>query len=295
MRTTPKVLTALLLTALLGAGCGSGDDAGSADSAAGSVAAGGGDAAESATSGTSGAGAGGKAGPETLQVADLRVAPGLAVIRTAELEVRVDDVRKAADEAGRLARAAGGGVEGEDRSGSADGGSATLSLRVPPKAFDTTIGALAGLGDERARRLGSEDVTDQVVDLEARLSTQRASVDRVRALLGEADALGEVVQIEAELTKRTADLEALQARLESLNARVDLSTITLRLDSEGGPVLSGAPLGFDDALRAGWSALTGTARVLAVTFGALLPFVPVLLLAGLVVWRTRGRRAAVGS
>lgn len=275
-----KLLPALLVTALLVPGCtSSGDDTGSSDTSAA-----GGEAAMAPDS----AAARPAAPPE--QLVDLRAVPGLAVIRTADLEVRVDDVRKAADEAGRLARAAGGGVEGEDRSGTADGGSATLSLRVPPKAFDQTITALSGLGDERSRRLGSEDVTDQVVDLEARLATQRASVDRVRALLSEAEKLGEVVQIEAELTKRTADLEALQARLESLDARVDLSTITLRLDSEGGPVVAGAPLGFGDGLRAGWSALAGTGRVLAVTAGALLPFVPVLLVVGFFIWRARSRR-----
>ena len=279
-----KLLPALLVTALLVTGCSSGgSDEGAADSAVG--------ASSESTGGEAlqdSAGA-----PPKEQVLDLRAAPGLAVIRTADLEVRVDDIRKAADEAGRLARAAGGGVEGEDRSGSADGGSASISLRVPPKAFDQTISALSALGDERSRRLGSEDVTDQVVDLEARLATQRASVDRVRALLGEAEALGEVVQIEAELTKRTADLEALEARLESLNARVDLSTITLRLDSEGGPVLDDAPAGFADGLRAGWAAMSGTGRVLAVTAGALLPFLPVLLVIGFFV--RRGRRAAVGS
>ena len=279
------LLPALLVSSVLAAGCSAGGGEDSSSAAVGEAAAPPG-AADSAPA------AGSAGGGSTTPVLDLRGVPGLAVVRTAELEVRVDDVRRAADEAGRLARAAGGGVDGEDRSGSGDGGSAVLTLRVPPKAFDTALADLAALGDERGRRLSTEDVTDQVVDLEARLATQRASVDRVRALLGEADALGEVVQIEAELTKRTADLEALEARLQSLRTRVDLSTITLRLDSEGGPVVAGAPLGFGDGLRAGWAALTGTGRVLAVTAGALLPFLPVLLGLGL-AWRVRSRRAAV--
>ena len=278
----PKLVPALLLTAALLAGCSGGDDSADTSAAVG--------VADSA--GESAGGGGAATAAESLQVVDLRAAPGLAVIRTADLQVRVDDVRAAADEAGRLARAAGGGVEGEERSGSADGGSATLSLRVPPKAFDATITQLAALGDERSRRLGSEDVTDQVVDLQARLATQRASVDRVRALLGEAEKLGEVVQIEAELTKRTADLEALQARLESLDARVDLSTITLHLDQSDEPVL-GEALGFGDGLSAGWSALATTGRLLAVTTGALLPFLPVLLVVAFLTWRARSRRTGV--
>ena len=224
-------------------------------------------------------------------VVDLRIAPGDAVIRTAELAVRVDDITKAADEAGRLARAAGGRAEAEDRSGSDEGGSATVQLRVPPTEFDATIADLVGLGDERHRRLSTEDVGDQIVDIEARLATQRGSVERVRALLAEADALGEVVTIEAELTKRTAELESLQARLEALEARVDLSTISVTFDSSGAPVIGDA-LGFGDGLAAGWSALSTAGRVLAVTAGALLPFLPLLLVAGWFGMRARSRRAA---
>ena len=293
MRALP---TSLLLTALLVAGCtsaGGGDEAGTATSGEvaapqvatdGGVGGGGGEGAAQS-------GAGSAASGEVLSVTDLRAAPGAAVVRTAELEVRVDDVRAAADEAARIARTAGGRVEAEDRSGSGEDGTATVQLRVPPRALDETVRALSALGEERARRLSSEDVTDQVVDLETRLATQRAGVERVRALLAEADALGEVVQIESELTRRTADLEALQARLESLTTRVDLSTVVLRLDARDGPVV-GEALGFGDGLRGGWDALVTTARVAAVAAGALLPFLPLLLVIGYLGLRARSRRAA---
>lgn len=281
----PTTVLALLLSGGLLVGCSTG---GSDDSAASEGAAQ--DVAAPVTDGDAGDGAtGGSPGGGTL--VDLRIAPGDAVIRTADLEVRVDDVAKAADEAARLARAAGGRVEAEDRSGSGSGGSATVQLRVPPTAFDATVADLAALGDERSRRLGSEDVGEQVADLDARLATQRASVERVRALLGEANALGEVVQIESELTRRTADLEALQARLAALEARVDLSTVVVRFDSAGGPVIGDA-LGFGDGLAAGWSALTTAGRAAAVTAGALLPFLPVLLVGGWLALRARSRRGA---
>jgi hypothetical protein len=223
-------------------------------------------------------------------VTDLRVAPGAALIRTADLEVRVDDVQESAESAARIARDAGGRVEAEDRSGSGRDRSAQVQLRVPSDRFDAVLADLSGLGDELSRRLSSEDVGEQVIDLEARLATQRASVDRVRALLDEADALGQVVQIEGELTRRTADLESLEARLQALEGAVSLSTIVLRLHSEDGPVVGDA-LGFGDGLRSGWAAVVTVGRVLAVSAGALLPFLPLLLLGGWLVVR-RGRRSA---
>lgn len=293
MRTTPMLLTALFLTAALTAGCSSGGDTGSAESAAGQAALDG-DSGDDTGGTDEAAGATGEAsaaGPD--RAVDLRPAPGGAVIRTAELVVRVDDVRAAADEAARRVRAVGGALEAEQSGGSGEQASASLTLRVPPEAFDKTVADLARLGEERGRQLGTDDVTDQVVDLEARLATQRASVARVRALLDQAQALGEVVAIEGELTKRTADLESLEARLEALTARVDLSTITLRLDGDGRRAVVGDALGFGDGLRGGWSALVTGGRLLAVTLGALLPFLPVALVVALLAWRSRSRRSGV--
>lgn len=276
------VLAALLLT-----GCTSGGDDASSDTAAPASAVGG--TADEAV-GAPGAGAD---RPADTTVALGRVAAATAaVVRTGAMEVVVDDVAAAADEAARLVRGAQGEVEGDERA--RDGGPerAVLRLRVPPAAFDATVGRLAALGEERSRRLGSEDVIEQVVDLQSRLATQRASVERVRALLAEADTLGEVVTVEAELTRRTADLESLQARSSALAARVDLGTLELRLTAaDDAPAAAGGPLGFRDGLREGWDALRAVGRAVGVTAGALLPWSPVLLVAGALVWRSRRRPA----
>jgi hypothetical protein len=97
------------------------------------------------------------------------------------------------------------------------------------------------------------------------------------------------VQVEAELTRRTADLESLQARLAALQGSVDLSTITLHLTGSRDADGDGGTSGFRDGLAAGWSALLTLGRAVGVTAGALLPFTPLLLLAGL-AWRLHVRR-----
>ena len=215
--------------------------------------------------------------------------PGAAVVRTAELTVRVDDVRRAAEAASRRVTEVGGVVQSEERSGTGEDGSATAVLRVPPAQFGPTLSRLAELGEELDRRLGSTDVTEQVVDLESRLASQRASVARVRALLDRAGSIGEIVQVEGELTRRTADLESLEARLAALEGSVDLSTITLQLTGSADGVGDGGTAGFRDGLAAGWAALRTLGRAVGVTAGALLPFTPLLLLAA-VLWRLHVRR-----
>ncbi len=314
MHRSPTVLVAALLTAgALLTGCtASGSDA-DTSAETDSSAASGGAAGDDAGDATTGAGrapaaqaaepAEGAAAPAEgaaeapTSVTSGRVAPGAALIRTADLQVRVDDVRAAADEAGRLATGAGGSVESEERSDEgeqgAGSGSAVVVLRVPPRAFPATLSRLADLGEELTRRVGTEDVTDQVVDLETRLATQRASVARVSTLLDRAEGLGEIVKIEGELTRRTADLESLEARLAVLEERTDLSTITARFTGADRPAAAAAdpgPRGFGDGLSAGWDALVEVTRGTSLALGALLPFSPLLLVAGVLLWRTRGRR-----
>lgn len=297
MKRSP-VLAALALAGLLLTGCAADGAGGAASPTAESGKAGmDGSAAEDRPD-TAAGGSGGRAEPAAPPTAGTplgRVAPVAALIRTGDLSVVVDDVRAAADEAARLVRGAGGSVESEERGSDEQFGSAVLRLRVPPEAFDDTLRDVAALGDERGRRLGSTDVTDQVVDLDSRLSTQRASVERVRALLAEADTLGEVVQVESELTRRTADLESLQARRAALTGQVELSTLTLRLTAKGSPAVGpGKGLGFQDGLREGWEALTAVGRAAGVTAGVLVPFSPLVAVGVFLLWqlRVRSRRTA---
>jgi hypothetical protein len=294
MRRSPVLLlTAPLAALLLLAGCSGGDS--SSDTAAP-------EAASAQDGGGSGAGGGdapaAPAAPSAPEqaVSGRVVAPGAALVRTAELTVRVDDVRAAADEAARLAAAAAGTVASEERSGTGEDASAVVRLRVPPAQFDATVSRLADLGDELDRRLGTTDVTDQEVDLESRLATQRASVARVRALLDEAEKLADVVQIEGELTRRTADLESLQARLAAVRGQVEQSTITLSLvgDEAAGAVATG-PRGFSDGL----AARLGRARRRHACHRrdgrCAAAVLPVLLVAAALVWRSRRRTAGPAS
>ena len=290
-----SALAPLLLAAALAlSGCSAGSDD-SSESAAAS----GGDTAASDSGGGAAVPAPAAPAEDTTTESLARVdVSGSAVVRTAELGVRVERVRAAADRAGQLVRDAGGQVAAERADGAAmDGGfeNAELTLRVPPERFDEVLRQLAALGEERSRATSTEEVGDELVDLESRLATQRASVERVRALLAEASDLGQVVQVEAELTRRTADLESLQARLAALSERVGMSTVVLRLDSEDSPASAAGAPGFLDGLRGGWDALLASARVAGAVVGALLPFLPLLALAAYGAHRLRRRPAAAST
>ncbi len=211
-----------------------------------------------------------------------------AVVRTAVIAVTVDDAAASADAAVLLARTVGGLVESDRRSQDGPGG-ASLVLRVPPRTVERTLADLSRLGEETSRDVGDKDVTEQSVDLASRLATQRASVERVRALLARATNLGEITSIEAQLTRRQADLDSLQSRVDALAQQVDLATVTVQVTGRGARAAASSDPGFLDGLGGGWDALVGTTRIASLVAGAVLPFLPLLLIAllGRVLWRRR--------
>jgi hypothetical protein len=218
------------------------------------------------------------------------VAQNRQLVRTAQVDLRGDDVSGALVKVKDLVAREGGFV-GQENSTASTG---SLTLRVPVDRMDAV---LKGLGEVEAttvvrRETKSEDVTEQVVDVEARLATQRASVDRVRALLERAGSTTEIVQIEGELTKRQSELESLQRRYDSLKGQVAQSTITVSVRQGAAPSAPEEKLGFLGALESGWHALLEAFRVVLVVLGAVLPFAIVLVPVG-VLWVLRRRRRTV--
>jgi hypothetical protein len=264
-------LAALLLTAALAlTGC-SANDTDSGSSAANDKPA--------AQSDAKGAVPGSEKGASGAKAA---TAPRLtsSIIRTASLTVQVKDVPKALDEARTTTENAGGFVGNETTTRDEKGHERTrVVLRVPVEKYDDVLADLQGAGKLLDRTAKAEDVTDQVVDVDSRIKSQRASVARVRELMDQATKLSDVVELEGELSSREADLEALLAQQASLKDRTSLATITLSLSetSVKAAAKDESP-GFLDALAGGWDAFVTMLRWLAVAIGAVLPFAAVAAL-----------------
>jgi hypothetical protein len=204
------------------------------------------------------------------------------LVRTAQLTVDVADPVAAVRQV-RTAAASVGGFVTEEQSG--DNGS-WLVLRVPADALDRLLDEVAGYGRVTARTSQVLDATEEVVDLDARVATQTASVARVRGLLAEATSIGDVVAIESELARRESELDSLTRRLAALRDQVALSTLTVDLRGPGAvapPEVRPAP-GFLDGLAAGWAGLRAIGSAAAAVVGFVLPFLPVIaVLAGFVL------------
>ncbi|MFG2429330.1 DUF4349 domain-containing protein [Streptomyces sp. NPDC048590] len=278
----PSVLAAagLLLVLLATGGCAASSDSGAGD---GSKA-----AAPAAQ------GAGGRSAEKAADGSTPKPGSTVAVhvIRTATLSVEVRSVPKAVAAARTVAENAGGLVAEEDTERVDDTRDMSrLVLRVPTDRYEEVLRELAGNGKLLSRTSNAKDVTGQVVDVESRIATQRASVARVRDLMDRAGKLSDVVTLEGELSRRQADLESLLAQQASLKDRTALATVTLELGEPGegdGDRPEDDP-GFLDALGGGWDAFVTTLRWITVVIGATAPFLAAAALL-VVVWRlSRGR------
>lgn len=158
------------------------------------------------------------------------------LIHTGEVTVQVDDVRVASDEVrGLVAERDGFVSEATQETHGADNEtwrSATLVVRVPSGTFDGSIAALEELGEVERLATETEDVTDQLVDLKARLENLRVERDRLRDLFEDANETRDVLAVQDELSSTQEEIERLEAQRESLEERVAYSTVVVHLTEE---------------------------------------------------------------
>jgi hypothetical protein len=217
---------------------------------------------------------------------------GRELIRSAQLTLEVEDPVASIRQV-RTAAAAASALIVEESSSSTG---AWLTLRVPAEALDRLVDDVAGHGKVLERSGQVVDATEEVVDLDARVRSQQASVDRIRGLLAQAQSIGDIVAIEAELASREAELDSLTARLAALRDQVALSTLSISLQTPSTPVPvpTPGPAGFLDGLAAGWAGLLAVGTAVAAVFGFVLPLLPVVAVVFGIAWLVRrvlrGRR-----
>lgn len=203
-----------------------------------------------------------------------------AIDRDVTAYVTVDDVGTASTQAIAAVTDAGGVIDASDISLAPEhSASARIEARVPPDRLEAVVAAISSLGDLTGRQQTAADVTAQVVDIETRISSARASVERVRALLDAAQNLDDVVLLEGELTKRQTELEQLEAQRQALATQTDMAGLVVVLSRTPVTPSSANDTGIGDALRGGWDGFVAVLHFLLLMLAYLLPF---LFVGGLV-------------
>jgi hypothetical protein len=300
MRRTAIVLVGVLVLAGLvgyaatGGGFGGSDDAdGAAERAvarpAGATGATGGEAAAADAVAVDEAGAGG--GTASL----LPNLPALQsdVVKTARISIGVaaDGFERAFDEASLVAATYGGYVQSSSTSGTKVR-SGTLLLRVPVDRFDEAMSDLRGLGTVKGESVSAEDVSGQLVDLDARLRAWRAQESVLLDLMGRATSIESTIRVQRELQDVQFRIEQIQGQLRLLEDRTAFSTIRASLAEPGAPAAVPPSRTERPSLAEAWQrAVDGFLGVFFVVVVGLGYLVPIAALAALgwLVYRRAAR------
>lgn len=220
-----------------------------------------------------------------------------SVVRSAAIELRADAVDELAERAaGLVSPLSGEHVESMRLGGDGSGRRADLVLRVAAARLDAVLAELRQLGRVETESVKGEDVTAQVVDVEARLRNERrVETELLELLSSRSDApLKDILELREALARVREQIEQLQAQSSRLSTLVALSSVnvTIRSTSAAGQSTFAARLSRD--LGSAWSdSLTFLSR-LAGTIARLaiggLPFIAILAL-GIILWRRRASRA----
>jgi acetolactate synthase small subunit len=165
--------------------------------------------------------------------------PERALIRTGTVSMKARDAWSAADRVQGIAGSLGGEVSALSQSGAGNERSANLTIRVPAARFDEALRQLRGLADVEivSSAVESRDVTEQFVDLEARLRAKQAEEQRYLALLARAERIEDILRIDQALASVRTEIERLTGQLNAIRSRVDFSTISVAI----APLVAGGP------------------------------------------------------
>lgn len=205
-----------------------------------------------------------------------------AEIRTGEVDLVVDEYGTANDRVREVAGTYDGFItDSNRRTAERYNESWTrghVTIRVPTEHFDAAFRDVQEVGTVRQASRNSKDVTDQLVDIEARLRNLRAERDRLRTLYEEANETEDVLAVQRELSRVQEEIERLEARQRQLQDQVAYATITVTLaEEEPEPPEDEEPAAWYDTglLSAFLESTSGVAtavRALAVAFAYVAPY-----------------------
>jgi len=134
-----------------------------------------------------------------------------------------------------------------------------MVVRVPAKNLDGFIHDISeGVAYFDQKQISSEDVSEEFIDIEARLKAKRELENRYIEILKQAKNVSEILEIEKQLSIIREEIEARQGRLQYLQKQVAMSTIHLdfyKNTSETG-VTESYGQKIKNAIAGGWNGIS---------------------------------------
>ncbi len=203
------------------------------------------------------AGAVGDAGGKELEEKNDAPAIDRKLIKTGDIAFQTNDIEKTRQEISKAVLDLKGYISKDNVYSYSNRTGVTIEIRLPANNFDKLMETVS-LNAERIERknIDVKDVTEEYIDVEARLKTKKEVENRYRELLAQAKSVNDVLNIERELGNLRSEIESIEGRLRYLKDQVAFSTLTVEFYKEK---IGGSEFGFWQKLKSaggnGWELL----------------------------------------
>lgn len=217
---------------------------------------------------------------------------GLSVIKSATvtLDVGDDDLQETLQNATSTADKYGGFVVSTSISEDEDDPRGSIVVRVPAERFTDALADLESLGRVASESVSGQDVTQEFIDLQARLRNYVAQETVLLRLMDRAQSVTDTIRVQNELQRVQLEIERLRGRITYLEDQTAMSTIELRVAEEG--AVTSPPGEFEKAWGRAKDGLVAVVTGLIASLGVI---VPIALLAALAIFIFTRVRPRVGS
>lgn len=220
------------------------------------------------------------------------------IIKNAELTIEVAKPSDEQDKVAAIAAAHGGYVvtseTQQNSSTSQPSEVVNITMRVPAAQFDAVVSDLRAIGVRvPVKKITGQDVTEEYIDLEARLRTQRALEAQYLEIMKQANKVSDALEVNRQLAEVRGGIEQLEGRRRFLENQAALSTIKVTLQTPA-PLVSTNTTGFlysiKQAFGDGIDVAAGIILVLIRIVIALIPVFLFIVLPVVLLWRILRRR-----
>jgi hypothetical protein len=207
------------------------------------------------------------------------------LIRNGQLDFKTNDVKKAKVDIEKISKELNGYISNESENNFGDRKQYNQTIRVPADQFDNLIKQIEVLADKvESKGINTQDVTEEFIDVEARLKTKKELEARYSEILKQAKTVADILAIESQIANVRSEIESMTGRLNYLKNQVSFSTLNLTYYETIGTDFGFASK-FVDSLKGGWDNLLAFLIFLV----NLWPFV--IAIAVVILWWLRRRKA----
>lgn len=171
------------------------------------------------------------------QVQSMAAAMDRKIIRSADLTLEVGAPAEVQRKIASIAESLGGFVVTSESKLRQIGDAkqeleVNLVVRIPATQFGTALDQIRSTGSRVIQeKIIGQDVTEDFIDLEARLKTQKALESQFLEIMKQAHKVADALEVQRQIADVRTDIEKLEGRKRFLENRASLSTITVNLQS----------------------------------------------------------------